>query len=432
MSEYNDLTNHGGVYLILNVLDCKVYVGQAKNFNNRSHLDVLNQRGDTKDLQDDYDDKEKGLQFVYLVVVDKGKKMKKKVLNFYEKLYMTLMEDLGFSLYNIMIKREDRTIEQLERKKEYKEILEIEEREGSLQEEYERAKRAIVEDFRVHFNVSPGELINSDRDRREQALRYYVKQRLDQQNENLTLFKSDRLIFTRKYINEILGGEEKSIRSLDISEMFCSKAGNYIGDGIDQILNYETKTIKKYGYCLWTFANNAVSADTVRKCCQLRKMQGKDTYVLFHFTPSSVYTGNEAYNHSILKKDCAKALSPEELDFLNFEMGDKGQYMVPKEIDCTAAGASSANAFVLEEIFLAKEVIVQSELKKQYEAIGAYGTYSLDNPGQRSTFYVRLKDTQKEIDYERLLGEPGHREICFVGKLAAPFILKLECNKDCD
>ena len=30
-----------GIYMILNLVDCKVYVGQAKNFNKRNHFNQL-------------------------------------------------------------------------------------------------------------------------------------------------------------------------------------------------------------------------------------------------------------------------------------------------------------------------------------------------------------------------------------------------------
>ena len=36
----------GGIYIILNVKKAKAYVGQAKNFNDRTHLDDLIKRLD--------------------------------------------------------------------------------------------------------------------------------------------------------------------------------------------------------------------------------------------------------------------------------------------------------------------------------------------------------------------------------------------------
>ena len=76
---------------------------------------------------------------------------------------------------------------------------------------------------------------------------------------------------------------EKTITASEINTdgFFFSKAGNYLNEGIDQILRYEKKTIEKYGFCLWVVGESSVHADTVRQCCIKRAENNMDTYVFF-------------------------------------------------------------------------------------------------------------------------------------------------------
>ena len=88
-----------GIYMILNLVDCKVYVGQAKNFNKRNHFNQLISNRDNSRLQSDYNDKEKSIEFIYFIIDEnRGLEEPKEIkqwLDKYEKVYMTLMEDFG-------------------------------------------------------------------------------------------------------------------------------------------------------------------------------------------------------------------------------------------------------------------------------------------------------------------------------------------------
>ena len=54
-----DMANRSGIYVIVNIMDCKAYVGQARNFSKRSHIAELAQGTDNDRLQKAYDDQEK-------------------------------------------------------------------------------------------------------------------------------------------------------------------------------------------------------------------------------------------------------------------------------------------------------------------------------------------------------------------------------------
>lgn len=399
-----NLSTHNGIYIFLNVLECKVYVGQANKFNKRDHFKILEDGKDNKNLQNDYN---KGKEFIYFVVADSETDSKKETLDLYEKLFMTLFEDLGYNLYNTNIARTNRTIEGL----------------GKLaQEEYKSAMQSVEKDFLYRFGKTTQELLNSSYDERKVSLEKYVSYRLIHRSDER--IQSDRFFFNRDRISSILTAKRVAINSLNLDELFFSNVGNYLSEGIEQILYYENETIKDHKYCLWTFASNAVSVDTVRSCCREREKNNLDTYVLFSVTPSSKYACSEAYKHPILKRENTRTLSESDIAFLNFHEEENGDYRAPESIDCTAAKSTSSSAFVIQELILLDENIVKSELSKHYSAVGKDGNYDFSRRLFASTFYLKHRE-EVHADKE-LFFVSNKRSFCFLGKLVAPYIIRLD------
>lgn len=254
-------------------------------------------------------------------------------------------------------------------------------------------------------------------------MEYYAKERL-----KLEKFAGDRFLFNRQRIQSLFNNNSRSIRSLDIDEMFISKAGNYLGEGIDQIVNYELTSINKNNYCLWTFAYNAVSHEVVKKRCVERQQMNKDIYVLFEYTPSNVYASSEQKQFGCLKKENAKELTDDELDFLSFERGKNGDLYVPADIDCTATATQSTSAFVIQELFLLDEVFDSNSFNDYYQAIRRNNELQDISKGgfQRCTHYIKRS---KDFKLDDVLEKSVRRKFCFVGKLAAPYILLLNNKK---
>jgi len=408
--EQMNLSNCSGIYLILNIIDWKAYVGQTVNFNNRDHIYELEKGKDRTAFQRDYDE---GTEFVYMIAYyDPDKEIKGATLDTYEQMYMTLMENFGFSLYNEQHNktdqaRENRCISNL----------------GIDEDFYLDAKKEFNKDFKERFGISPVELSESSNSRRKEALEYYAKERL-----KLEKFAGDRFLFNRQRIQSLFNNNSRSIRSLDIDEMFISKAGNYLGEGIDQIVNYELTSINKNNYCLWTFAYNAVSHEVVKKRCVERQQMNKDIYVLFEYTPSNVYASSEQKQFGCLKKENAKELTDDELDFLSFERGKNGDLYVPADIDCTATATQSTSAFVIQELFLLDEVFDSNSFNDYYQAIRRNNELQDISKGgfQRCTHYIKRS---KDFKLDDVLEKSVRRKFCFVGKLAAPYILLLNNKK---
>lgn len=408
--EQMNLSNCSGIYLILNIIDWKAYVGQTVNFNNRDHIYELEKGKDRTAFQRDYDE---GTEFVYMIAYyDPDKEIKGTTLDTYEQMYMTLMENFGFSLYNEQHNKTDQA-------RENRSISNL----GIDEDFYLDAKKEFNKDFKERFGISPVELSESSNSRRKEALEYYAKERL-----KLEKFAGDRFLFNRQRIQSLFNNNSRSIRSLDIDEMFISKAGNYLGEGIDQIVNYELTSINKNNYCLWTFAYNAVSHEVVKKRCVERQQMNKDIYVLFEYTPSNVYASSEQKQFGCLKKENAKELTDDELDFLSFERGKNGDLYVPADIDCTATATQSTSAFVIQELFLLDEVFDSNSFNDYYQAIRRNNELQDISKGgfQRCTHYIKRS---KDFKLDDVLEKSVRRKFCFVGKLAAPYILLLNNKK---
>ena len=408
--EQMNLSNCSGIYLILNIIDWKAYVGQTVNFNNRDHIYELEKGKDRTAFQRDYDE---GTEFVYMIAYyDPDKEIKGATLDTYEQMYMTLMENFGFSLYNEQHNKTDQA-------RENRSISNL----GIDEDFYLDAKKEFNKDFKERFGISPVELSESSNSRRKEALEYYAKERL-----KLEKFAGDRFLFNRQRIQSLFNNNSRSIRSLDIDEMFISKAGNYLGEGIDQIVNYELTSINKNNYCLWTFAYNAVSHEVVKKRCVERQQMNKDIYVLFEYTPSNVYASSEQKQFGCLKKENAKELTDDELDFLSFERGKNGDLYVPADIDCTATATQSTSAFVIQELFLLDEVFDSNSFNDYYQAIRRNNELQDISKGgfQRCTHYIKRS---KDFKLDDVLEKSVRRKFCFVGKLAAPYILLLNTKK---
>lgn len=402
-----NLSNCSGIYLILNIIDWKAYVGQTVNFNNRDHIYELENGMDNTDFQRDYDE---GTEFVYMIAYyDPDKETN---LDTYEQMYMSLMEHFGFSLYNKQHNKTDQA-------RENRSISNL----GIDEDFYLDAKKEFNKDFKERFGISPIELSECSNSRRKEALEYYAKERL-----KLEKFAGDRFLFNRQRIQSLFNNNSRSILSLDIDEMFISKAGNYLGEGIDQIVNYELTSINKNNYCLWTFAYNAVSHEVVKKRCVKRQQMNKDIYVLFEYTPSNVYASSEQKQFGCLKKENAKELTDDELDFLSFERGKNGDLYVPADIDCTATATQSTSAFVIQELFLLDEVFDSNSFNDYYQAIRRNNELQDISKGgfQRCTHYI---ERSKDFKLDDVLEKSVRRKFCFVGKLAAPYILLLNSKK---
>ena len=407
-----NLSKKSGIYAIVNIMDSKVYVGQAKEFNNRDHFLQLKKGNDTKRLQADYD-REKELVYFVLGNLNQETEWNDTDLDSFEKMYMTIFEDLQFELYNCNIQRKDREIESLE---------------DFVKEQYHSAIESLNNDFFMRFGKKAKDVPKLTEEEKKKMLEKYARNRLEHQVET-----SDRFFFNRNRIEKIINNPMplKKLESLNLDEFFFHKVGNYLNEGIDQIIydrnqiikdNKDNKDNKKY--CLWAFAANAVNAETMRSLCRERAKHHTDTYVLFSITPSSKYASSKSHKQSVLKGKDWKDLATDEIAFLNLQEVGKKDYKVPNAVACTAKSSTSANAFVIQEISLIDGDIEKSKLAENYLAVNKSGNlYQHTKRKVCSTFYMR--SNKKLHDNKALFETPDNKSFCFLGKLAAPYVIKL-------
>lgn len=413
MSKEN-LSQYSGIYGILNIVDWKVYVGQAKKFNKRDHIAELEKNQDNNaSLQADYNHNK---ELVYMILYCSPEKIPKDMLNGQEKFYMTFMEEeFGFTLYNEQCNNTEKARANRKAVAANPEKLYI---------PPEEAKRVFIEDFKCRFGVEPSKLSNADVEERKKALEVYAKRRLTCKGREK--FNGDRFLFNRQRIQTIFHKTIQKNVPLDIDEVFVSGAGGYLGEGIDQILGYEQDSIKKHKYCLWTFGVSAVAYETVVECCKKRQQAHKDTYVLFEYTFSNAYADAAPQTFSLLKNECVKKLSDDEKNFLSFDLGSYEHYYVPWDIDCTATPLKSAKAFVIQELYLLDDLCDMDKIKAEYKAVCHENrlTDIASDSQWRSTHFVRTDNP--DIKLSDILGESSGRKFWFLGKLAAPYILLLK------
>lgn len=392
------MEKNNGVYIILNLIDCKVYVGESENLYNRTHSYELFNGRDNSKLQKDYDE---GVEFIYITVaINSENKIERKN---YEELYMSIFEDYGFELYNINREFKDMQIDDLKVKKEI--IL-----------------NELDSDFVKMFAYKPKDLVSKSCEDRSEILENYIKRYENKEIGNELI--NYNLFYNTKRIKNIIG-KSINIEEINKDELFFSKVGAYIGEGMDIIFNYETKAIREYGYCLWTFGAGQIHKDTIQEICKKREELNKDTYVLFNYTPSSKYSNSESNCFKYLSLKDNDKITESDKKFLNLKEEGKGYLKVHENMDCTAKGKKSCLAFVIEDFYYVDSNIDIKNLRSKYVRINKDNQIGKDEQHySRSTSFCRLKEGFLENEKVKI-SEIKNRGFQFVGKLASPYIVKL-------
>lgn len=390
------------------------YVGKADNFSKRldSHLaemeDALKKRGSDENINLLKHFIE-GHELVFIPAI----KLSVPDLETYERFCMDLMEEYGFTLDNI-------------NRGEY-----------NLSEEVKEECRAELEEgFQLRFETSPGLMAKASLEERKEMLEKYAGKRLESFEQKENTFAGDRFIFSRAYFKNKLG--EKSLAEIDLGDQFFfSKAGNYIGDGLDQIIDYESRAIAKHGYCLWTFAGNAIARETIHRVYKQWAKEDKGVYAILTMTFSQDASDGQKTRYPVLKKDEAniikKAFEGKTEAFFG-EMDEvQNGYLVADDIDVTAKGAkkkrnTTCEAFVIEQLYLLDRTYNPKQVADFYGAVQGDDTFyahRIDYIGtKRSSFFMRRKESAVGEFWKAGI-EDGSNRMSFLAKLAPPYVVVL-------
>lgn len=416
--------NIGGVYIIVNVLDCMAYVGKSNDLTSRTHeADLRNGTDSNTNLQRAVNN---GAQVVFfpLATIPKDDDIQPILLD-YEKLYMYVVETHGtFGLYNgeQQPKKENRTREA---------ILQLRSI-GSDPVTLQDAIDQFDQDFIARFGMTMQELAHASYKEREQVWESYIK--------NIDKFHAIPCYLNKEAFLAAYPMQEQSIFDLNLDHLIISSAGSYIGDTIKEILAYECESIQAHGYCLWTFGKNKIGTQFGRDFCRRVQAHGKDIYVLFRYTSSDKeanVTGKTVF--PFFNKIDFDSISKEEQEFLGVSTTSEGRYSVISGMDTTGK-PSASHAFVIQDIRLVKENFDYKDLLKCYYAVVANKTDSCF-PMDNNPEHGYLKDAEKVVVGQhdtsclqrkpnaaiRLLAtEDSENTNYFIAKLAAPYIIDLE------
>ena len=440
----NEQQGPGGIYVILDIAGDEkpyAYVGKADDFSQRFGVHLADMYNGSKGKRSDENmnlrnhfDAEHELVFMpafELNVSDLGP---------YEKFCMDLMEEYGFTLDNI---------------NRGKYVL--------AEEVREKCKAELEEGFQLRFETTPGFMAKASLDERKKMLEKYADKRLEMGNRKwLETIKWDRFIFSKERIGEkiLINLETKNngcpeyriCQDADEKDAFCigdqrlvffSKAGNYIGDGIDQILRYESQTIADYGFCLWTFAYNAVPVDTVLPVCKSYARTDGEIYAIFTLTYSDQYAARPSDRFPYIQPDDVQKIQSlfqeEELDGFFSKLEKAGQtYRAPKNMNTTASKGNKCKAFVIKELCPLKETFTTESFGENYKVLEkplkmyAEGKWVLDEVlqqgdidkvNQKGTFCLWKREV--DIPLSDCVDENPGRTMSFLAKLAPPYVVVL-------
>lgn len=421
----------GGIYIIVNILGGRAYIGRSGNLCTRTHKTELTLKIEqNKKLAQDFADNAELIYFPVLVGTSE-----RDALRCYETLYMTVVEDHGgFELHNSDENpiRENRLFEILE-----KNDIIISQNASHGGNFIEQVKKQFDEDFKLRFGATMKALSQADSTAREKALKHYMQVK-DKIPHTSGYFTKDS--FIRKY--DI---ETKSIKDLDLGRMIVTSAGTYLKEDIEQILSYEIASTRNpdLGYCLWTFGNKINTQFGRRFCREWCEKDEKDIYLLIRYTGSKNQDAPIAYNH--FNRADFNTLSESEKKLLlgkNCTEEDIAQLNIPEEINST--GTSKArHGFVITDFYLVKEHFNFASLVPQFNSIvktksrnsdvvqiklpgGGYLKSATDSlkKGHCDTVCLQLKEGNHVVLPELSVDDSDTTDF-ILAKLAAPYIVDI-------
>lgn len=211
------------------------------------------------------------------------------------------------------------------------------------------------------------------------------------------------------------------------------KVGNYVGDGLDQIIGYETQAIAKHGYSLWTFAHNAIARKTIYRAQKKWAKQDKGVYAILTMTFSPEASEGRKTRYPVLEKGAANKIKKAfegktDAFFEELEEVQNG-YRVRDDIDVTAKGDEpTCEALVIEQLYLLDRTYPPKVVAAYYDAVRGDDTLyikGIDSKNNRRTsFFMRRKESAAG-EFWKAGTEDGSRRMSFLAKLAPPYVVVL-------
>lgn len=455
-----------GIYIIVNILDAKAYVGQAKKLTNRTHFDELMGKTDNHNLQADFD---AGKPLILFRVLEDrwqetysgGQKQEKsllksnkKLLNLFEKIYMTIVQEHGkWALYNTAsAKADSRTLDSLWDA--YNAIIQEDESMrqifsliGDKKDPFKRVKKVFDQDCIARFGKTMQQLKETSLENRKKALDYYLSNRDKWRCIQNYIDKSLVVNLLKKHNEYTDAFKEYDIDSLPLDHLILTTGGPYLNETFENIILGEMHGINQNGYTLWTFGKKINPEFGRQFCIDSVQKSKEDIMLLIRHTVSPELSVPVFYTK--FKTDI-NSLTREEQELLLKNSPDWNARRIPEGIDTT--GSKNSNyAFVIKELgFLSQDFYNDKYDKAESVLLSNYLSYTKTGPqedciieklnnstdayvknaddtirGQNDTGCLRLRknvDIHQEI---KKIPEDGYTQF-LLAKLAPPYFVVLE------
>lgn len=407
--------NLGGLYVIINILDCGAYIGKSNNLYRRqsTHNNDLEHGIDSRKLQHVYNEGAQLADFPLEFQV-LGNTSDPQLLD-YEKAFMYAVLESGFELYN--------SEQSPSRKRLTKQALLRNQHsfrtENDLQSAMDLFDTVIKERF---GGKTMKELVNLSRSDREKIWEGYL--------HNPDRLKRKIGHFYKNDMSDLFGMEKINIRDINPEKLVFTKAGAYLGQGILEIMECESREINKRGYALWTLAN--LNAEATRRFCANKD---QTVYALIQYTASHNNRGSMPHVFKFFSETMFSGRMPclTEEEILSIYpngilLDERGRHLIPPVEDTPVTGSSKASqALIIDKFFCVTEHFALQDFLPFYFSVDKNGNMkeAADSiQGINSTICLQRKDSHDLKDLH-ILGN-GETTDYILARLKAPYIIDLE------
>lgn len=447
-------TYQKGIYAIINIVEKKMYIGLSKNLSIRQRDHMINMIDENKKNRINRDNKklieEQNKEFWYFTV-DYTCNLENldKLLQSYESLYMTVVKQNDFELYNTSKNKE---IELM--RKDLKTLYS----ESYGDYEDNTAIDDLNREVYIRFDHSLAEIANMSKEERikcwKDSVKRWENKNRDSKNikwfllqgndENFEIAKS---LLARP---QIIKSRAKELK-IDISEIdifgsdhnlspfvILHKFGRYVNESPYQILLRKKLDIKENGFTYWALKRlNASFAEKLSKV--FFENQKPSIYAIFITTDSSLKDDKYAdwdycvSEEKVIELDKQIRNSEEYKNkicnyFWNIETR-KWEHLNTKTA-VTSENSEITYALKISEFYFSKKQFNPREFMSHFSVIPSYHNPNLNRSSDnfvdmRSSAFAELAP---DSDYKATRNCESDATDCIIAKLEWPYVVKLAHN----
>ena len=477
-----------GIYAIFNIITKQAYIGQSVNlpFRTKQHIEAILQKNEDikkqikklkrnkKSTQDNIKLlMEERKEFVHFVIefddeidsktaVERGENDKsdriydadeKVDLDGYEKLFIRIVKDMNFGLYNINFA--NITDE------------EIEQQHSFVYTQKEEMRRLLTDKLTEVFCKHPSEILSMEKTEAEahwkyivdkykqkaaDEINYFVLDSLDNEESKISFDKAVYVLktfwFSKTNANamDIVWNDSNTLSIFDEKLNFkdgviIAKLGPHNCEPPYEILQRMSMNINTLGYSFWAFRRLCGT-----KICE-KVAANQELYIIFLTTPSEQKAEAQKNKTNIYEKITREKVNDKNqrikdrnttVDlysvmhaYYNEDADDNGKWeqINPQHLYVTIpASKEIAKSFIIEKLWFCKEAFNVSGLFECFNTFPDRRKEEAKNTfrGQTTFIYAEQKEEKELSDCIDVLRSPNSENTnCLIAKLKAPFVTQI-------